>query len=207
MSLERRVRNLGGRQARILGHEHYLKTAVLVPLVEYEGQTCVLFEKRSADLSIQPGEICFPGGSMEPGDLRPQNTAVRETCEELGVSPQDIEIIADLDIMVSPFGVLVIPFLGYLNTVEKLRPNPCEVEKILCVPVDYLMEHPPLERSLLISVQFPEDFPLELIPNGKDYPFRGGILPQFFYRWDGEVIWGLTARILRHLLELLARRE
>ena len=46
MSLERRVRNLGGRQARILGHEHYLKTAVLVPLVEYEGQTCVLFEKR-----------------------------------------------------------------------------------------------------------------------------------------------------------------
>ena len=204
MSLENKIRSLGGRQARILGHENYYKTAVLVPLVEYQGETCVLFEKRAASLSIQPGEICFPGGSMEPDDLRPQNTAIRETCEELGVSSSDIEIIADLDIMVSPFGVLVIPFLGYLNNIEKLYPNPSEVEKVLCVPVDYLMTHPPLEKALRISVHFPEDFPLDLIPNGKDYPFRGGILPQSFYKWDGEVIWGLTARILRHLLELLA---
>ncbi len=80
-----RIEALRNRRASVLGHEQSLKTAVLLPLVEWDGKTCVLFEKRSHTLQHQPGEICFPGGTKDPGDLQAVDTAVRETCEELGL--------------------------------------------------------------------------------------------------------------------------
>lgn len=201
--LEERIRALHKRSPKILDHRRHFKTAVLLPLIKQDDEYVVLFEKRSMNLSNQPGEICFPGGMCEPEDGSARNTAVRETCEELGLYPEDFEVLADLDIMVSPFGILIIPFLGIINNPEAIDPNPDEVEKVFCVPLSYLLEHEPLRHQMSLSVTFPDDFPLELIPQGKNYPFRQGILPQYFYIWEGEVIWGLTARILHHFIEMI----
>ena len=71
--------------------------AVLIPLIEREdGNVDVLFETRAQELDAQPGEICFPGGAMEGGES-PLETALRETCEEIGVAADDIEIIGQMD--------------------------------------------------------------------------------------------------------------
>jgi len=201
--MEEKIKNLHRREAKILDHRRHFKTAVILPLIKQDDDFLVLFEKRSMNLSNQPGEICFPGGRCEPEDGGARNTAIRETCEELGMVHDDIELLADLDIMVSPFGILIIPFLAMLHNAESIKPNPDEVEKVFCVPLSYLMEHEPLRHQMSLSVTFPDNFPLDLIPQGKNYPFRQGILPQYFYIWEGEVIWGLTARILHHFIEMI----
>ncbi|WP_054692518.1 NUDIX hydrolase [Syntrophomonas palmitatica] len=203
--LEEKVRALQGRKAKILDHDRHFKTAVILPLIHTESGINILFEKRSQNVH-QPGEICFPGGRSEPSDRLGRNTAVRECCEELDLQPGDLEVIADLDIMVSPFNVLIMPFLAFIKNPAAIKPNADEVEKILSVPLQFFLDHEPLEQNLLIKVEFPEDFPLHLIPNGEKYPFRQGLLPQYFYEWDGEVIWGLTARILHHFIGMIKNK-
>ena len=73
--------------------------AILVPLAQWEGKLCLLFETRAETLvGHQPGEVCFPGGRRERGE-RPVETALRETWEEIGIPPEEIEILAPLDVI------------------------------------------------------------------------------------------------------------
>lgn len=203
--LENKIAALQGRQPDILDHKKSLNSAVLLPLVKISSELYVLFEKRSYKLDFQPGEICFPGGKIEESDGNPVNAAARETCEELGVTLEQIEIVAPLDIMVSPFNTIVYPYLAYIHNCQHIRINSAEVEKIFYVPLSYLLEHTPLYKTIPVAPSIPEDFPVELIPQGANYPFRRGSLPQYFYFWQDEVIWGLTARILHHFINLLQK--
>ncbi len=201
--LEGKIADLKNRKADILGHEHALKTAVLVPLVEVEGKTALLFEKRSPALQHQPGEICFPGGRKDPADGRSQTTAIRETCEELGLTPDDVEILGELDTLVAPSNLIMRSFAARIKDIGLIKINPAEVEKVFWIPLAYLLEYQPLEFEIILKPEFPDGFPLELIPQGANYPFRTNRLQQYFYIWEGEVIWGLTARMLYHFLALL----
>ena len=70
--------HLKNRTPGILDQESNFRSAVLLPLVNYQDKVCVLFEKRAADLNKQPGEICFPGGSIEKSDQNEAAAAVRE---------------------------------------------------------------------------------------------------------------------------------
>lgn len=205
--IEAIISALSGRQANIMGHEEYFKSAILLPLVKCGDELYVLFEKRSRILCTQPGEVCFPGGGIEASE-EPEFAAIRETCEELNLSAADIEIIAPLDIFVSPFGVIVYPFLAYIKNIDKnkIRANPGEVDYIFFVPLTYLLETRPLKSEILIKLGFPENFPYELIPNGRNYSYRSGKMLQHFFLWENEVIWGLTARILHHFLELIKEK-
>lgn len=202
-NIEDRIAVIAGRKPRILGYEDYYKSAVLLPLVTQDGACSLLFEKRSSALKIQPGEICFPGGGIETTDDGAMDAAIRESCEELGLEPDDIEMLGPLDYFVSPFNLIVYPFAAYLKNPGKIKPNPDEVEYVFTVPVDYLLNVKPPKSKLELKLVLPEGYPYDLIPNGRDYPFRQAQYPQYFYLWNNEVIWGLTARILNHFLSLL----
>lgn len=191
------------RKQGILGENQSFRSAVLMPLLELNGEPHVLFEKRAADLKVQPGEICFPGGAIDLKDASPAQAAIRETSEELKISQQDIELVAPLDIMVSPFNAIVYPFAGVINNPQNISCNPGEVDEIFYVPLQHLIDQDPLEYVISLAVQMPEDYPYELVPGGKNYPYRMGKMPQQFYFWEDRIIWGLTARILHHFLELL----
>lgn len=190
------------RKPGILGQEFYAKYAVLLPLVEHEGQICILFEQRAKELKKQPGEICFPGGRIESSDQDAAAAAIRETCEELGIEEKDIVIIAPLDCLVTPFNVIIYPFLCEIKNFRYIRPNHGEVESVFCVPLEYFLSTPPLYHYIYLRMLPPEDFPYELIPRGKEYDWREGIYPEYFYKWKEHVIWGMTARILHHFLAL-----
>lgn len=198
-----RIEDLKNRKANILGHEQALKTAVLVPLAEVEGKTGLLFEKRSPTLQHQPGEICFPGGRKDPADGQSQTTAIRETCEELGLIPDDIEMLGELDTLITPSSLIMRSFVARIKDISRIKINPAEVERVFWIPLEYLLEYRPLEFEVILKPEFPDNFPLYLIPQGANYPFRINRLQQYFYIWEGEVIWGLTARMLYHFLELL----
>lgn len=194
------------RQPGIIGERQSFRSAVLLPLLEVDGETMVLFEKRSADLKNQPGEICFPGGAIDKKDSGPAQTAIRETSEELEIDRNDIELVAPLDIMVSPFNVIIYPFVGIIHYPHRIRYNPSEVEDIFYVPLPHLLQQEPLQYVLGVKMQMPENYPYELVPGGRNYPYRTGKMPQLFYCWEDRVIWGMTARILDNFLKLLRSR-
>lgn len=194
---------LRNRVPNIIGHESSFKYAVLLPLVHYEGELSVLFERRAFDLDVQPGEVCFPGGSIEPGDPSIEAAAVRETCEELNIKPEDMEILGALDLFVSPFNMIIYPFAGIVHDFTKIKASPQEVEYCFAVPMWQLRECEPHVSSISFKLEMPDDYPWGMVPGGRSYPYRSARYEQYFYQWNGEVIWGMTARILKHFLDLV----
>ncbi|MDI3258036.1 MAG: CoA pyrophosphatase [Kyrpidia sp.] len=193
---------LRGRQPGVLGSEDMVRAAVAVPLIEQEGQPQLLFEVRSRRLRRQPGEICFPGGRVEPGE-DPARAAVRETGEELGVSTDRLHVLGPLDVLVNPWRTVVYPYVCRIDP-GPIHPNADEVETVFCAPLEYFRHHPPDVHHVRLDVHPEENFPFDRIPGGRKYPWSQARAPEYFYSYEGRVIWGLTARILKHFLDLLA---
>ena len=118
--------------------------AVLVPLVERPEGLCLLYEVRADTLGRQPGEVCFPGGRLEPGEDA-VSCALRETWEELGIPRPAVEVVAELDWLTHQGGFVLYPVLGIVapEAAERLRHGPAEVKETFFVPVDWLRAHPP----------------------------------------------------------------
>jgi len=88
----------------------YQTFGVLVPLLEINNEIHLLLEVRADTLKNQPGEISFPGGRMEKGEI-PKRTAVRETSEELLIPQEKIHVLGSLDYIVTPFNYIIYPFI------------------------------------------------------------------------------------------------
>jgi len=192
----------------ISGRDDYLNSAVLVPLVHWQGQWQLLFEKRTAAIR-QGGEICFPGGIIRRGQETAEETAVRETMEELGLAAADIRRLGRLDTFVSPTGLIVEVVVGHLPGVRPpaLAVNPGEVERVFTVPVTWFLENEPERHQVLVRAHpFVERadgdreilFPArELgLPDRYEGPWSGMRTTVLLYRCDGEIIWGITAAIV-----------
>ncbi|MFA8437786.1 NUDIX hydrolase [Pueribacillus sp. YX66] len=195
------------RRANLLGHEQMRIASVLLPLLEKDGQTHVLFQVRGKRLRTQPGEICFPGGGVERQDKNEAETAIRETCEELGLEKQHIKMVAPLDLYVTPFHAIIYPYVGVILQPEAICPDDFEVEEVFTVPLDYLLNYKPKQHPVHLQVKPDDSFPYHLIPRGKYYKWRTGQVPEYFYFYDKYVIWGLTARILTNFLTVIKGQE
>ena len=173
---------------------HY---AVLVPLVEWQGRTHVLFEVRADTLRRQPGEVCFPGGRMEPGES-PTECAFRETWEELGIPASAIRPIARLDGVFLPSDGIMHPVLAQVDAgaVVHMTASAAEVKETFLVPADFFAQQPPLLYRFPLVPKVDEDFPYDLIGFPQGYPWRTGTHQVPIWTYKGHVIWGLTARIL-----------
>ena len=190
--------------AELILPERPVFTAVMIPMVEKAGRLHVLFEVRSADIA-QGGEISFPGGHVEPGE-EARETARRETCEELLLQPEQVEVLAPMHRMTDRGRLVIDSFVGLLRDYEGSF-SPSEVERVFTVPLDWLLENPPEIYRAELSFQLGEDFPYELIPGGRDYPFFRPQRRFYFYRREEAVIWGMTADLLYHFIEFLKKGE
>ena len=199
--IQQKLRN---REIDILGHENMRKYAVLIPLIEDRKLgTSILFQVRARSLRRQPGEISFPGGKMEDVDQNPGVTAIRETSEELGIPIDQIQLIHQLDTYVPSQNSIIYPFVAELTKNQKIIPNPDEVAEVFCVPIDFFIKNDPEVYYLDLKIDADPNFPFDRIPGGRAYPFRTARIPELFYTYNQQVIWGMTARILQHFISVI----
>jgi 8-oxo-dGTP pyrophosphatase MutT (NUDIX family) len=163
-----------------------IESAVLLPL--YGGpsdEPGLVFTARRADLGRHAGEISFPGGRRDPGDIDLGATALREAHEEIGLDPAAVELGEELP-ATNTFvtGYRIHPFVGRIPHPRELdlQPNPAEVETVLTFSLGVLRESYEIRRLVR----------------------RGVPIHTPTYEIEGQLIWGATARILGDLLDRLA---
>jgi 8-oxo-dGTP pyrophosphatase MutT (NUDIX family) len=177
---------LSGRERRIIPTDGLKPAAVLVPLGWLNGDPCIVLTKRSMSVETHKGEISFPGGHTEPSDTGPEATALREAEEEIGLKPEHVEILGRLDDHITIFRFHVIPVVGVIPCPYPFRMNG-EADAIVTVR---------LADALLDNSWMSEKTTLR----GMDVEFS--CIPA-----DEGFVWGATARMLRHFVELLIGRE
>jgi 8-oxo-dGTP pyrophosphatase MutT (NUDIX family) len=179
----------------------YKRSAVLILLCVENYNLNIIFEVRALNLQHQPGDICLPGGKIENSEL-PLETALRETYEELGIDASNIEIIGSMDYFVSPYNAIMYPFIGLLKSNE-IKTSKDEVDHIFKVPVDFFVKNNPILHEMVIKPELNEDFPFDLIRDGKNYKFANGVLKEYFYKYNEYTIWGFTAQIIKSFIDIL----
>lgn len=157
--------------------------SVLAPFYPEPGGPSLIFTKRTDHLDQHSGQISFPGGMQDQGDLDPQTTALRETYEEIGVTPAHIEVWGRLNQQNTTTGFSVAPFVGLIPYPYEFKLNTHEVERLIIVPLSHLLD--------------PNYFSVEW----RDW--CGRKYKNYNYVYKNDVIWGATARILHSLLTLL----
>lgn len=176
------------------------QSAVAILFLTVNDQWHVLVEERAHQLRVQPGELCLPGGGVEPGES-PVQAALRECCEELLVEPKQLQLWGQGDILTTPSGLTVHTVLARLYE-YKATFSPQEVHTVFSVPVDWLLSQQPYRFDSQVSTCPGADFPQDWVPGGKNYPWRKGCWPIYFYpEYQGKRIWGITAKILYHTME------
>ncbi|MCU9613564.1 CoA pyrophosphatase [Caldibacillus lycopersici] len=204
MDFEKIMHRLEGHNLKEKRDERYRSYGILIPLVMLEEQIHILFEVRSLELRNQPGEICFPGGHVDPDDLSPMDAAIRETSEELGIPLHTIQNVKPLDYSVQhAAGRIIYPFVGIITDPSKIQANPSEVKETFMVPLDYLLNIEPEMHSIHFQVIPDKNFPFHLIPGGENYQWKTTDMKEYFYFYKDYCIWGLTAAILRDFLMLI----
>ena len=191
--LERLRRRYGGREPGLLGARH--SYAVLCPLVERPDGLHLLYEVRSGSVS-QGGEVCFPGGRMEPGES-PENCALRETWEELSIPPGEVTVLGTLDFICNQRGFLLRPVLGLVSAggFAAIQPSPAEVAEVFTVPLSFFQATEPDLYHYDLLPRVPEEFPYEAVGIPRDYPWARGQVEIPIWHHGGHTIWGMTARI------------
>lgn len=206
------------RHPNIMGKSRYLNAAVLIPLIEKNNEFQFLFQKRAAHIR-QGGEVSFPGGEFEPqNDFSCQEAALREAEEELGISREKIHIHGRLDTFVSARGVTVDSFVATLDlaSLDELKPDSNEVQRLFTLPVSFFEHHPAQEYELELEIKpwyktkdnvglqrLPVDA-LGLPPRYKK-PWPGLAHRVLVYQTPEEVVWGLTAELVNAVIMLLQK--
>jgi 8-oxo-dGTP pyrophosphatase MutT (NUDIX family) len=160
--------------------------AVLVPIVNRPAGLAVLFTERSADLPDHAGQISFPGGRVEPGDLDVDAAALRETEEEIGLPRDRVAVLGRLADYETVTGYRVTPVVGWVEPPFSVKPDPVEVADVFEVPLAFLLEPVNQQRHFRMLGEIRRDY--------FAIPFRE------------RYIWGATAAMLM-ILDCTLRAE
>jgi 8-oxo-dGTP pyrophosphatase MutT (NUDIX family) len=168
----------------VRGPDGHLKAAaVLVPVIARPQGLQLLLTKRTDHLTHHPGQICFPGGRVETYDQDPVDTALRETEEELGLSPKRVTPVGRLDDYITRTGFIVAPVVGLIQPPLSLQPDPNEVADTFEVPLSFILDTANHQRC--------------------NHLFEGKTRYYYAIPYGDYFIWGATAGMLINLYQYL----
>ncbi len=159
--------------------------AVLIPIIDRRPEATILLTQRTAHLRSHAGQISFPGGRMEEGDISPAHTALRETNEETGIEADFVDVIGFLESYQTSTGFRVAPAVGIVSAGFTLEPDSGEVEDVFEVPLRFLMCSQNHELH--------------------SRPWQGSRRYYYAMPYEDRYIWGATAGMLRNLYDWLYR--
>ena len=157
--------------------------AVMVPLVARSDGVQVLLTQRTAHLADHAGQISFPGGRVEPHDPSREETALRETEEEIGLSRDRVTILGRLPIYEIPSGFRITPVVGWVEPPFDLKLDPFEVAAVFEAPLVFFLDLGQYQR--------------------REYRFRGRHRHYMAIPYQGRYVWGATAGMLHALARLI----
>ena len=181
----------------LISENDLTQNAVVIALTENND---IIFEVRAKTIRHQPGDVCLPGGRVEPGETHEQ-AILREMTEELQIDQSQIEMNAPVSIFVTgglEIHVFLCRLYDYRDTYQ-----PDEVESILRVPLSFFLETKPEIYEVSLKPILPDDFPFDRIYGGRNYTWREKISKIRFYEYNGFTIWGITARIMDAFANIL----
>lgn len=190
-----RQKNLPTELSRRLDrHEHQTRTeweatpaAVLVPFYWHDEEWHLLFTRRTQTVNSHQGQVSFPGGAIEEDDASPEQAALREAWEEVGLPVDRTKVLGRLDSLLTVTQFHVTPVVATIPWPFELKLNRVEVAAVFGVPLPWLLDPANLERRLRES-SLPSERPIPVY---------------YFEPYQGEVIWGVTAHIIVNLLDHL----
>ncbi len=157
--------------------------AVLVPVVDDGDEAKVILTQRTSTLRKHSGQIAFPGGAIDPEDVSPEQAALREAEEEIGLDRSFVEPLSRLPTYYAATGFRITPVLSLVRRGFDLKPNPTEVDDVFEVPLSFLMDEANHQRGSRVW-------------DGHERHF-------YLMPYEERNIWGITAGILRTLYERL----
>lgn len=185
-AMKQRLRQaLSQRQKRHIVDANRVPSAVLVPIYYKQGEYYILFTKRTGKVKEHKGQISFPGGAYQDGDRALVDTALRECAEEIGLTADRVEVLGELDDNITlRTGYIISPFVAIIPWPHPLKVDQREIKEIIEVPISALLDKNRLRQETEI--------------------IDGKRVTTYFYRYQGRVIWGATARILNQFLDIFA---
>ncbi len=161
--------------------------AVLVPMVERDGRVNLLLTQRTEHLAAHAGQISFPGGGVEAADASREDTALRETEEEIGLARRHVKVLGALPEYLLPTGFRITPVVGWIGAPFDTQPDPYEVADIFEIPLSHFMDLARYQRH--------------------EYHFNGRHRHYVAIPYEGRYIWGATAGMLLSLARVLSARS
>ena len=158
------------------------RAAVLIPLAKVGGEWHLLFTRRTDFVDHHKGQVSFPGGRTDPDDESSEATALRESFEEIGVRPEDVQVLGALGEYLTVSNYLVTPIVGIIPWPYTFKVHTPEVERVFTIPLEWLSD--PLHRQEMVRKETGRSF-ITYLP------------------YDGELLWGVTARITVNFLTAL----
>jgi len=181
-SIRRSLENRTRKEFALSDFPGFRRAGVLVLLFPSHDGLSVLLTVRTEDVESHKGQVSLPGGMMDEKDEDIVETALRESGEEIGLKAENVEVLGLLDDTLVPSKYVITPVVGYVNSKPLANPSEVEVAEVFDAPIEF----------------FASD------KNGRreERELRGERVPVWFYEYNGKVIWGATAAILRNLAKL-----
>lgn len=162
------------------------KAAVLVPFLLKDDAWHILLTRRTASLPEHSDQVAFPGGRSDPQDVTPQQTALREAEEEINMKPNHVQVLGQLREIRTITNYCVTPVVGEIPWPYEFRLATNEVSRVFTIPIFWLAD--PANHKTEYRELPPPYSPVPVI---------------YFNKYDGELLWGVSAQITLDLLEAL----
>ena len=160
--------------------------AVLIPLAWWKDEWHLVFTRRTEGVEHHKGQVSFPGGGCDLDETTPEETALREAREEIGLKPEDVRLLGRLNDVMTITGYRVTLVVGVMPWPYEVRLEPAEVGRVFTIPLLWLAEQKNWEEQPITPDGTPPPFPVVK-----------------YHEYDGETLWGASARMTLNFLSVL----